>query len=136
MSRVVSGVLVAAIATFAFGAVHLAGASGNNSHWILARGGDASVPSVPRDVSIVNRATKSDRVAAPVQDRGMTISFKSPSLPGTSFMVRVPAENVARRAPANNVAPPAAIRKTTACEPSVSVLTAVANQLQPSRCLV
>jgi hypothetical protein len=133
MSRVASGVLVAALATFAFGAVHLAGASGNSQR-ILIKVSDASPSPAVRMVSIVNRDTKSDRAGVPVQDRSTTVSFKSPSLPGTSFIVRVPDGTAAVTAPEKDVTR-SAPKRMTACEPSVSVLTAIAKQLQPSRCV-
>ena len=135
MSRVASGVLAAAAATFAFGAVHLAGASGNNR--LMSDGlADTGLPSATRMMASVNREAKSDRApSAQNLKRGTTIAFEVPSLPNTTVMVRVPAENVAGNAPAKAPARPSSRRHTTACEPSVSILTAVAKQLQPSRCL-
>ena len=133
MSRVASGMLVAAVATFAFGAVHLAGATGNNQQ-VLNRAGDASLPPASQALRI-NREAKSDRAGAPIHHGSVTLSFKVPAMPGKSFVVRVPNENVARTAPTKDAERPSSKRRTTACEPAVSVLTTIAKQLQPSRCL-
>lgn len=132
MSRVASGILAVAAATFAFGAVHLAGASGYNRQG-SDRLTDTGLSTSPRIVSSVNRDAKSDRApGAQTIGHGTTIAFEVPSLPNTTLMVRVPAGNAAARTPAVR---PSSMRHTTACEPSVSVLTAVAKQLEPSRCL-
>jgi hypothetical protein len=87
----------------------------------------------------VNRATKADRAAvtaAPVP-LTRTIVIHVDRLPSTSVLVRVPYARQAR----DRVAPGflqlrSGERKlTVACEPVVSVLTEIANRLQPGRCL-
>jgi hypothetical protein len=135
MSRVASGILAAAAATFAFGAVHLAGASGNTG-LVSDRLAQTGLSSVALSNTIVNRQAKSDRaISAQNLERGATIAFEVPSLPNTTLIVRVPADNAAGNAPARAPARPSSARRMAACEPSVSVLTAVAKQLGPSRCL-
>lgn len=136
MSRVASGILAVAAATFAFGAVHLAGASGYNRQG-SDRLTDTGLSTSPRIVSSVNRDAKSDRApGAQTIGHGTTIAFEVPSLPNTTLMVRVPAQSAAGNAPARTpAARPSSMHHATACEPSVSVLTAVAKQLELSRCL-
>lgn len=135
MSRVASGILAAAAATFAFGAVHLAGASGNN-RLTSDRLTETGLSTAAGPGANVNRDAKSDRApGAQSLGHGTTIAFEVPALPNTTLIVRVPAETIAGNAPAKIPARPSSVRRTTACEPSVSVLTAVAKQLQPSRCL-
>jgi hypothetical protein len=87
----------------------------------------------------INRADKSDRVvgaagqAMPTQ----TISLRLDGLAATSFLIRVPVASGAR----NTVPAPVVTRSSgdrkpmAACEPVVSVLTEVAKQLLPGRCV-
>jgi len=86
------------------------------------------------DVS-VNRASKSDRGGAlRSADNSRTISFQVVGQE-LSVAVRVPAE---RRGEARSLRPnqpAAAPKRMVACEPVVSVLTDIAKQLQPGRCL-
>jgi hypothetical protein len=134
MSRVASGILAAVAATFAFGAVHLAGATGNN-RLMADRLNDTGLSIVANTASTVNREAKADRAAgAAIDGRSVTMAFEVPALPNTTLIVRVPTENAANTPPKSPERSSPA-RRTTACEPSVSVLTAVAKQLQPSRCL-
>jgi hypothetical protein len=86
----------------------------------------------------VNRAAKADRTtgvtasAAPTQ----TISFRLQGLSDTSVLVRIPVIREARNGPSARPAVKSDGRKlTVACEPVVSVLTEVARQLQPGRCV-
>lgn len=135
MSRVAFGILAAAAATFAFGAVHLAGATGND-RLMSDRLNDVGLSVGPTIASTVNRAAKADRApVAVIDNRSVTMAFEIPALPDTTLIVRVPAENVAGTTPAKTPERSSPVRSATACEPSVSVLTAIAKQLQPSRCL-
>lgn len=87
--------------------------------------------------SAINRMVKADRAvgvagtAAPTR----TISIRLHGLPDTSVLVRIPVAQEARnRAPAPSLK--WGDRKmAVACEPVVSVLTEVARQLQPGRCV-
>ena len=82
----------------------------------------------------VNRAAKSDRaasLAAPASPT-KTVSLRPEGFSDTSFLLRVPdAQGNSSRTP-----PRLEIRKPmVACEPVVSVLTEIANRLQPGRCV-
>ena len=96
--------------------------------------GTRSVP-LGTPEAAVNRAAKADRAAtvAPVPQT-RTIALRLDGLSDTSVLVRIPLVREARSS-----APPVAksgIRKLTlACEPVVSVLTEIARQLQPGRCV-
>ena len=86
----------------------------------------------------INRAAKADRAArvaeAAVQTR--TISLRLYGLSDTSILVRIPAAREARNVPSTPLLTKSGDRKVTvACEPVVSVLTEVAKQLQPGRCV-
>lgn len=87
--------------------------------------------------SAVNRGAKADRAAGPAGSPASTrtVSFKLSGMLDTAVMVRVPLAAV--NPP---VAPPPAKPATNkpmavACEPVVSLLTEVAKQLQPGRCV-
>ena len=129
MSQKVTGILAALAVSLAFGAVQFA--SGHDLTVGLATPGDPAAPAV-------NRAAKADRGAvlpeATIATR--TISIHVDKVPDTSVLVRVPLTHQARSAP-----PPSLFlraketKNAVACEPSVSVLTEIAKQLQPGRCI-
>jgi len=86
----------------------------------------------------VNRAAKTDRApgvttpAAPMQ----TISVQLHGVTETSVAVRIPMMQGDHDATPTPLLTTSAPKKpTVACEPVVSVLTAVAKQLQPGRCV-
>ena len=86
----------------------------------------------------INRGAKADRLArvAGSPARTQTISLRLEGLSATSIVLRIPAAEKARntlRAPP--VTKPADRRQTVACEPVVSVLTEIAKQLEPGRCV-
>lgn len=92
-------------------------------------------------VTAVERATKSDRAAVAARSRQTTRTFSiQPSgLAGTSILLRIPDQ--VRTHQAIDV-PPRPIKSReliskprVACEPVVSVLTEVAKQLGPGRCV-
>jgi hypothetical protein len=85
----------------------------------------------------INREAKADRADAPANAlQTKTISVSVDGLSDTSILVRVP---VARKEARNTSPAPVLtkqpVRRTVACEPVVSVLTEVAKQLQPGRCV-
>jgi hypothetical protein len=86
----------------------------------------------------VNRSAKTDRVAAARSSAPMrTISLQVNGLSETSVLVQIPVADAAgRRAPGPTLIK-SGERKAmaVACEPMVSVLTEVAKQLQPGRCV-
>jgi len=85
----------------------------------------------------INRAAKADRAGSVVQSAvpTRTISLKLDGLADTSVLIRVP---VAQAARPSSFAPSwtkSGAKRTVACEPVVSVLTEIAKQLQPGRCV-
>jgi len=100
----------------------------------LARTNGPSPQAAPS--ATINRDAKTDRAEAPAYARKTrTISVPVDGLANTSILVRVSAV----REEARNGNPPVQAKKpagrTLACEPVVSVLTEVAKQLQPGRCV-
>ena len=89
-------------------------------------------------VSTINRAAKADRgtrLVAPAA-RTQTISLRLQGLSDTSVLVRIPAAEIAR----SGASTPSMVKSgggttAVACEPVVSVLTEVAKQLEPGRCV-
>jgi hypothetical protein len=131
MSQLATGIFGAIAVSLSFGAAQFA----------LGRDLTTGVQNVSQnslDVSepTINRAAKADRAAvvAGSQVPTRTISLRFDSLSDTSVLIRVPAVRQADdRSSARPVAKPG--KTTLACEPVVSVLTEVAKQLQPGRCV-
>jgi hypothetical protein len=128
LSRGILGVLAVSLT---FGAVQFA--SGSDL------GGSQQVPlqaSSDTSEATINRAAKADRGAGVVRwaAQTRTISLRLTSLPDTSVLLRVPLVEEARNG--SSSLRKSGDRKTTvACEPVVSVLTEVASQLEPGRCV-
>ncbi|MBS0529493.1 MAG: hypothetical protein JSS22_08905 [Proteobacteria bacterium] len=128
MSQVTKGLLGGLAVVLTLGAVQLA--SGRD----LAT--DAETVS-----SAVNRAAKADRglVQMP-RAEGKTVSVRLQGLPDTLVLIRIPGsyrqeahDEIVK--PTTGATPALRVRRTVACEPVVSVLTDVAKQLQPGRCV-
>jgi hypothetical protein len=87
----------------------------------------------------INRGAKADRLArvAGSPARTQTISLRLEGLSATSIVLRIPAaaEEARNSLRAPPVTKPADRRQTVACEPVVSVLTEIAKQLEPGRCV-
>ena len=88
------------------------------------------------DASAVNRGAKTDRATGPAGSPAVTrtVSLKLSGFSDTTFLLRVPVTSATPTAvlsTAKRVAPKPAV----ACEPMVSVLTEVAKQLEPGRCV-
>jgi hypothetical protein len=123
------GILAAVAVTLTLGAAQ------------FASGRDLSVgqqdPAAAPEATI-NRSAKADRaarVAGPVLQT-QTISLRLDALSATSVLVRIPLAQEARNGAAARPIVTSPNRKmTVACEPVVSVLTEVARQLQPGRCV-
>ncbi len=120
LSRAIFG---AAAVTLTFGAVQ------------FASGRDLSgVSPEPAALAVdgINRAAKADRAvgAAISPAQTQTISLRLNGLSDTSVLVRVPVAQAAR--PLSSSGPG---ERKVACEPVVSVLTEIAKQLQPGRCV-
>jgi hypothetical protein len=131
MSKIFSGILGTLAVSLSLGAAQYASGSDLVG---LARQSTA-VATTPQVT--INREAKADRADAPANAlQTKTISVSVDGLSDTSILVRVP---VARKE-ARNTSPAPVLAKqpvarTVACEPVVSVLTEVAKQLQPGRCI-
>jgi hypothetical protein len=137
MSQFSRGIFTAIAVTLTLGAVPLALGRDLTSSSSSDQLATASASVV---LTGVNRTAKTDRVggaaarpAAPTR----TISLQVTGLSETSVLVRVPVADAAgRRAPGLILIRSGERKSTTvACEPMVSVLTEVAKQLQPGRCV-
>jgi hypothetical protein len=137
MSGKFFGILAAVAASLSFGAVQLA--SGGD----LVAGRDAGQGQGATNDNGVNRSAKSDRARMPriMPEQSQTISVRLDELSATSILLRLPARfgEEAQDHPAvpGLAKQPVNARKSmvVACEPVVSVLTEVAKQLQPGRCI-
>ena len=134
MSQLAGGILGAVAVSLALGAVQFA--LGRD----LTTVGQTPLntnPTATPDTGI-NRAAKADRaarVAGPAMQT-RTISLRLDGLSETSVLLRLPVAQEARNGPAARPVPKSFDRKLrVACEPVVSVLTEVAKQLQPGRCV-
>lgn len=140
MANLASGTLGVLAGALALGAVHLEVSAGNDLLGPMQRG-DAAMLSTASAGPVrvdVDRSAKGDREAAASPSGGVTISFKVPGSDNSSVMVRMPSSEAAdaRKAPASTVGKgSSAGSRPIACEPVVSVLTAVAKQLAPGRCI-
>jgi hypothetical protein len=134
VSRIFSGIVGVAAVSLTFGAVQFA--SGGD---LVKAGGE--VNQAGGDENDINRAAKSDRadIARIAVGQSQTISVRLDELSATSILIRLPAqfrEEARNRSIPGLTKEPANARKSTvACEPVVSVLTEVAKQLQPGRCV-
>lgn len=144
MSYMASGTLGVVAAVLALGAVHLEVSAGKDLLGPVQRGDAATtMPAGPAGEVIainVDRSAKGDRDPAVAAVGGVTISFKVPGMTDSSVMVRMPAgdDANAQRKPPSTVGSgkgSSAGTRPVACEPVVSVLTAVARQLAPGRCI-
>jgi hypothetical protein len=130
MSKIFSGILGTLAISCSLGAAQYA--SGSDLVGLARSNGP--VQAAPS--ATINRDAKTDRADAPANTRKTrTISVPVDGLANTSILLRV---SVVREE-ARNTNPPALTKqpvgRTLACEPVVSVLTEVAKQLQPGRCV-
>ena len=129
MSQIGNGIFGAVAISLTLGAVQFA--SGHDLTGRRQVNTDAMV-------STINRAAKADRgarLAAPA-GRTRTISLRLQGLSDTSVLVRIPAAEIAR----SGASAPSGVKSgsataAVACEPVVSILTEVARQLGPGRCV-
>jgi hypothetical protein len=135
MSQFSRGIFAAIAVALTLGAVPLA--LGRD---LTSASGDVQAAAAPAGLvsTGVNRTAKTNRVdaarsAAPTR----TISLQVNGLAETSVLVRIPVADAAgRRAPGPMLIKSGERKSATvACEPMVSVLTEVAKQLQPGRCV-
>ena len=133
MSKIISGILGTLAVSLSLGAAQYA--SGSDLVGLARQSTAVSVQATPD--ATINREAKADRSDAPRNTfQTKTISVSVDGLSDTSILVRVP---VARKEARNTSPAPVLTKKpvgrTVACEPVVSVLTEVAKQLQPGRCV-
>jgi hypothetical protein len=126
MPQIFSGILGALAVSLALGAMPLAGRD------IY---GDAQDPSGTPAMAI-NRAAKADRAAPLAGPATQTISLRLSGFSDTSFLVRIPLAQAARKGSSI----PSMIKSgdgkmAVACEPVVSVLSELAKRLEPGRCV-
>jgi hypothetical protein len=132
MSQLSRGIFAAAAVTLTLGAAQFA----LGRDLSVGLQGPAAAPVTA--AATINRSAKADRaarVAAPaLQTR--TISLRLDALSATSVLVRIPVAQEARNgASARSMTKSPDRKMAVACEPVVSVLTEVAKQLQPGRCV-
>ena len=86
--------------------------------------------------SAVNRGAKADRATGPAGSPAVTrtVSLKLSGFSDTTFLLRVPVTS-ATPAAVSSTAKRVAPKPAVACEPMVSILTEVAKQLEPGRCV-
>src|SRR3954471_15283273 len=131
MSKIFSGILGVLAVSVSLGAAQYASGSDLVG---LAR---QSTAAATAPEAAINRQAKADRANAPANAlQTKTISVSVDGLSDTSILVRVPvARKEARNAAPAPVFTNKPVVRTVACEPVVSVLTEVAKQLQPGRCI-
>ena len=139
ISKAVVGAIAVSLALGAVPLVPLAFGQDLAQRWQAVA--DAPAIAIDGIDTVINRSAKADRAgvvagsAAPTR----TIVLRLDSLADTSVLVRIPVarpEKDALNGPAPSLFKSGDRRKATvACEPMVSVLTEVAKQLQPGRCV-
>jgi hypothetical protein len=131
--RISKGILGAIALSASFGAIQFA--SGRD----LGRpSSSGKLDPVEASATTINRAAKTDRaVRVPASEiRMQTISLRLNGLTDTSVLIRVPVAGGTRDgAPARFLTKSGNGKTAVACEPMVSVLTEVAKQLEPGRCV-
>jgi hypothetical protein len=121
------GILGLLAVSLTFGAVQLA--SGRDL------GGSQQASSETSETNI-NRAAKADRIAGVAVSAAQTrtVLLRLTGFPDTSVLLRVPLAEEARNG-SSSLRKPGDRKMAVACEPVVSVLTEVARQLEPGRCV-
>jgi hypothetical protein len=87
--------------------------------------------------ALVNRTAKADRAPAVRSDvPTQTISLQLSGVSDTSVLVRIPVAQASNKgSSAPSLFKPGNGKMAVACEPAVSVLTEIAKQLAPGRCV-
>lgn len=141
MLQLSSGIIGGLSVALTFGAIQFA--SGRD----LTGFGASDTTLASSVVPSVNRSAKSDReLVRGTQTPGRTLAVRLESLPDTSILVRVQESRTRQIADDRPIAasPPVQLSKPPVtsgrkfaggCEPAVSLLTEVAKQLPPGRCL-
>ncbi len=129
MSQLSRGILAAVAVTLTLGAAQFA--SGRD---LSVSQDDAATVAE----ATINRSAKADRAARVGEPASQTrtISLRLDALAATSVLIRIPvAQAVRAGSSARSITTSPGRKLTVACEPVVSVLTEVARQLQPGRCV-
>lgn len=132
MSKIFTGILGAIAVSMSFGAVQFALGRDLSGGMENAKAAPLGTPE-----AAINRAAKADRPAGisrsavPTQ----TISLKLDGLSDTSVLVRIPVAQAGHGSFVPSMMKSDHDRPSVACESVVSVLTEVAKQLQPGRCV-
>lgn len=141
MSRLIAGIsgvlalsLISGAAEFALGRDLPPAAEYAEYHAPMSSSMSSSSP--VEGAPSINRGSKADRAAGPAGSPALmrTISLQLTAFSDTTFLVRIPV--AAGTPPATRAPARSTIRRSmVACEPVVSVLTEVAKQLEPGRCV-
>jgi hypothetical protein len=93
--------------------------------------------SIATPFTAINRATKTDRAAgvAVSPTPTQTISLQLNGVSDTSVLVRIPVAQAGKGSSAPSLLKSGNDKMAVACEPAVSVLTEIAKQLAPGRCV-
>jgi hypothetical protein len=140
MSQFSRGIFTAIAVTLTLGAVPLAlGRDLATPTAAAPTDHDSATASIGVISTGVNRTAKTDRVGGAARSAAATrtISLQVNGLSETSVLLRIPMADAAGRRVPGPILINSGERKsaTVACEPMVSVLTEVAKQLQPGRCV-
>jgi hypothetical protein len=129
MSQISRGIFAAFAVSLTLGAVPLA----------LGRDLYGAQDPSGTPTTAINRAAKADRIAGVARSDvpTQTISLRLNGVSDTSVLVRIPLAQAASGggASAPSWTRPGDGKQTVACEPVVSVLTDIARQLAPGRCV-
>ena len=132
MSRLITGISGAVALSLISGAAQFALGSDRQSSQSQFSQQTSSGASSPT----VNRGAKADRASSPSGSpaQTQTVALRLSGFSDTSFLLRVSVAS-GDRPQASSPAKPGVRKPTVACEPVVSVLTEVARQLEPGRCV-
>jgi hypothetical protein len=131
MSRITKTLFGTAALSLMLGAVQFA--SGRD---LGSLGAATGIDPAATSLATINRDAKTDRAARVATSTVVmrTVALPLNGLPEMSVLVQVPVAQ-ATSTTGSLLVKPGSVTKTVACEPMVSVLTEVAKQLQPGRCI-
>jgi hypothetical protein len=136
MSRLTTGISGAIALVLISGAAQFALGRDLGQDLGMSPADELSSGSPAAGASAVNRGGKADRATGPAGSPAVTrtVSLKLSGFSDTTFLLRVPVTS-ATPAAVSSAAKRVAPKPAVACEPMVSVLTEVAKQLEPGRCV-
>jgi hypothetical protein len=132
MPQILSGIFGVIAVSLTLGAVPLAGRDISGATQDTSGTQDAS----GTPATAINRAAKADRASRVAGPATQTISLRLSGFSDTSFLLRIPVAQAARK----NSSIPSIIKSgdgkmAVACEPVVSILTELAKRLEPGSCV-